>query len=1248
MGVLQLILGASGSGKSTALFQRALERAERDPESRNIVLVPEQFTLESQQALARLSSRGGILNIDVLSFKRLAFRLFEETGLPKREILTESGKNLIIRSVAGGVEDSLEVLGGRMDKSGYVSEIKSILSELEQYGIEGDELRDIIAMSESHGKKMLAAKLRDIRRLRAAFLDFREERFLTAEELPSVFVRVIRENAKAVRWSGRPLSLCGAYFYLDGFTGFTPPQLKELGALMPLAAGVEVTLTIDPQEPLGGTIRDDGLFAMSKRTVRALTEIARESGTEILEPIVLRPGESGNGIPELTAVRSGEPGIRSSSRFRRGGELEFLEKHFLRQEKKTAYSAGPDAIAAAASVSSGATPGAAAGTADVRTAGAMGEKKLQAAAGPADSHEIHLTECPDPVSEITEAAVRIIELVREEGYHFRETAVVCGDLPTYAEDVRRVFTERGIPVFLDQTVPVLMNPALEFIEAACAVTRQNFSYESVMRLLRTGFAGMAEDETDILETYLLGAGIRGKSAWKKAFDRPTKNVGGEDLRLVEDLRADFMEKFLPFAEVYTGTDATLRELAAALWELLDIFDVEGQLQERAEAAAEAGDSAKEKEYEQVFGVIVNVLDEAVGLLGDEKVSGNVFEEILQAGFSEARIGVVPSGIDEAHVGDLQRTRLGNVRAVFFLGVNEGILPARQSGSGIVSEMEREFLAGNGVTLAPTAREKSAIQNYYLYLMFTKPSNGLYLSWSVSGRDGEALRPSSLIAGIRGMFPDITVGTASAGYRRITSEKSILPVLSEGLNALNSLSGEEYQKAERQLKELLAYCFPKDRDAFNSSETPYTAQAAAGRENLARSAARLLIYAYPQKKDPVLSGRTAGALYGSYLKNSVSRLQNFSGCAFRHFARYGLLLREREIFTVDSAEVGEVMHSALELFSRRLEESGEYSWTTIPDGVRDVWIDKSVDESAAKMPLEPFHATSRTEGTLRRIRRILKRSAWAISEQLKAGIFIPSSYEVRFPGIGREEQMQMVLPGGTKMEMEGRIDRIDLSADPEKKKLYMKIVDYKSGMKEFDLKNFYEGLDLQLAVYMNAASALEEDAHPGFEAVCAGLFISHLQDPLIPDGGSLSPEKARDEILKKLKLNGLVNSDPEILERLDSSKEGTSLFVPVGYTKDGALTAASKAVSGEQMKALGTFARGKLQRLGTRMMSGEIAAHPYRDGSDSECAFCPYSDVCMFDPKSGQRYREAPDLSEKELWEKIIETAKEAENGNSSV
>ena len=550
---LQFIFGNSGSGKSHYLYQQIVEESIRHPEKNYLVLVPEQFTMQTQKDLCMAHPRGGIMNIDVLSFGRLAHRVFEETGKERQPILDDEGKNLVLRKIAGNYEDELTVLKGNLKKQGYISEVKSVISEFTQYGIDFEQLDSF--MEGLNSESYLYYKLKDIRKVYEGFEDYLHDKYITKEELLDVLSQNVAE-AKMLKDS---------VIAMDGFTGFTPVQNRLIGELLKVCDKIMLTVEIDRREDPFVYKHPYQLFALSKQMVTSLTEVAQEVKVEIDEPVWLCKNPP--------------------YRFKENPEMAFLEEELFRYSRRK-YS---------------------------------GEKMQSISL-----HEVHT-----PQEEAQYVAEEIRRLVREEGYRYREIAVIASDLNTYADSLEKACERYEIPVFMDHKKSILLNSFVEYLRSLLVMVEQNYTYESVFRYLRTGLCGFTRDEVDRLENYCLALDLKGFKKWDQVWVRKTPMTKKEELEELNQLRVRFVEKLTPLHTVLKKRRKTVKEITLAVYEYLVQEKIQEQLAELEQKFQEEGELALAKEYAQIYRIVLELFDKFVELLGEEEIPLKEYCELLR-------------------------------------------------------------------------------------------------------------------------------------------------------------------------------------------------------------------------------------------------------------------------------------------------------------------------------------------------------------------------------------------------------------------------------------------------------------------------------------------------------------------------------------------------------------------------------------------------------------------------------------------
>ena len=797
---------------------------------------------------------------------------------------------------------------------------------------------------------------------------------------------------------------------------------------------------------------------------------------------------------------------------------------------------------------------------------------------------IRMKEYRTAMDEIKGIAVQIRRLVRQEGYRYGDIAVVLGSVE-YQEHVSRLFGHYEIPVFLDEKRNALSHPFVEFVRAFLKMAEENFSYETVFRYLRSGFSGISTEEADVLENYCLALGIRGVKKYSEKWIRFSKNQIEEELQKVNEIRVKFYDGIKGAVKVLKEQTSTVREKCTVLYEFLEKLEAEKQLAEKEAIFMEEGEAALAKEYHQIFRVIMELLEKYVELLGDECMSLEDFSILLDAGFEEVKVGIIPPGSDRVVVGDMERTRLKDVKVLFLLGMNEGNIPKNIGGGGILSQMEREFLEEHAVSLAPTAKEQVYLQKFYIYYVLTKGADQLYLSYPATDFHGAALRPSYLREAFEKLFPAMTIE-----YNQPDTIAS-LETAGQGLQLLTEqLTAEE-----------------KDVESIRALITWYE-KSPEFREHFEKLWKQLI----KGDAETSIGAAAAKAMYGEGNTYRVTRLERYAACAYAHFLQYGLRLKEREIYEFAAVDMGNLLHSAVELFARKVDK-GPYDWFDLKEETRECLAEECVAEVITDYRNTLLFDSSRNEYMIDRMHRLVKRAVWALTEQIKKGVFVPEKLEAPF-----------YLKEGT-VALHGRIDRIDTYEEDDK--VYVRVLDYKSGAASFDLTALYNGLQLQLAVYLNAAAAMEKKDHEGKTVVPAGLFYFPMKDPMISSESEMSEQSIEAALFKEMSLEGVCNADSKIIHYMDKECTAKSAILPVSFNKDGSLSKNSKAVSTEQFEQLEAFVKTKTAQLGAEIMEGKIAVNPYGTPQKTACDYCAYQGICGFSTKESS-YRKL----EKFQWE----------------
>lgn len=1017
---IQYILGNSGSGKTFYLYEEVRRMAKENPSETFYIVVPEQYTMQTQRDFVLGSERDCIINIDVVSFDRLAYRIFDELGMQQIEVLDDMGKNLLLQKIIQECKDQLKIFTRNVEKPGYIDQIKSLISEFEQYQIETSTLNERVNFTSN---PVLYTKIEDLSLIFDQFRNYLSEQLITNEELLHVFALNITRSSK----------LRNATFVFEGYTGFTPVQEKVVEELAKVGKNLLFTILIDSKDDFRKVGEKHHLFYMSRKYIKQLHEIGERTHCMLEDPIIL----------------SGENG-----RYSHNEELRFLEQNIFRN-KSVKYA-----------------------------------KEL---------NKIQILQFKDPKEETEYIAAMIEKLVRENQGRYQDYAVVTGDIETYGELMKAALSNLSIPFYIDEKKKLSFSAGMEFVKSAIEIVTTNYSYESVFRLLKTGFFDWERKKIDELENFCIKYRIFSGAKWKKSWLEYSKTES--ETEYFEEMRTGFMEIVEPFVNHMTQKNQSVRDKTIQLYDFLVQMQLEKKLEEFAEDFLSKGLFVKEKEYRQSYRKIIEILERMVELLGREQLSNEDFSQVLNAAFDTTKIGTIPAGNDFVLVGDVSRSRFEKIETLFFVGLNDGIVPKATIGSLCFSQQEREELEQRGIVLAPSATERMYMQQFYLYMVFTKPTKQLICSYPMIGLSGTSMMPSHIISQIKKLFPDLKIRIPSiySGTKMLFTQRQAFHILAVCL-------GEEGNHNENALsKNLLQWFLSQDQWADASGK-------------LLKS----LNYRYVEEK---LNKELSNALYGNVLFNSVSRLESFEKCPCMHFLKYGLRIKERETGDFKQIDLGNALHEALERFGSLSKEMNS-AYTSLSRDEQEMLVDQLVNTTLSGMNAEYLLENPRKEYDIRRMKRLVDRTVRTIAREMEESNFVPSYFEVPFERI-RQVIVDDSLDGQNQISMTGKIDRIDLIE--QEKQIDYRVIDYKSGTHKLDYSSVYYGLQMQLAVYAHFAQQLLMDQYPEKKVIPNGIYYYKIDDPLIAIKDQISDADLEDKIAKELALTG--ESNEEIIEVL---------------------------------------------------------------------------------------------------------------------
>lgn len=830
--------------------------------------------------------------------------------------------------------------------------------------------------------------------------------------------------------------------------------------------------------------------------------------------------------------------------------------------------------------------------------------------GPVDG-SIRLSEAVNRREEIEAAAREVIHLVRDEGLRYRDISVLTRDLSSYRELIETIFVDYGIPIFSDQKRTMHHHPLIELIRSSLDTILQNWRYEAVFRALKTDLMYPLGDdlhkrreEVDRLENYVLAFGIHGEH-WrsnKPWIYREYRGLDENDVaqserekqiqKWINGTRWQLSSPLITF-EKNMKKARTVKEKAAELYHYLAGLAVTDKIENLRDRAEKEGRLDEAREHDQVWKAVIDCLDQLVEAAGNERMSLEQFAQVLDTGLDALRFALVPPALDQVLVGSIDRTRSSDIRMTFVLGVNEGILPAKPHEDGILSDEDREGLAARDVELSPNGREQLLDEEYLIYRAFTSPSERLYLSYPLASEDGGSLMPSPLVNRLEKMFPQMQPEFVSGEPYEVPLEEQ-LSFIVPSTRTINHTGG---------LLRRLQKGYPVHDMWWGVYN--WMVQSPKWRD----ATIRRLSSRFYQNKENSLPVDMAEELYGHDIQASVSRMEMFNGCPFTQFLSYGLHLKERDIYRLEAPDIGQLFHAALKMMTEILTSQNK-QWAELTKEECEALSTKVVEELAPRLQRQILLSSSRFHYLKRKLRETVSRSAWTLTRHAKASGFSPIGLELPF-GPGKDlPPLQFDLPNGRKMEIVGRIDRVDKGETSHG--MLLRVIDYKSGVKELNLSEVYYGIALQMLAYLDVVLA-NSKKWLGEEAEPAGALYFHVHNPMLNESDKLADDAIEEKLYKQFKMKGLLLEDEEAVRMMDTGLEsGDSLVIPVGFKKDGSFMSRSSVANHEQFQKLRDHVHHVMKKVGTDITDGVIDISPYKMGGRKPCQFCAFKSVCQFD------------------------------------
>jgi ATP-dependent helicase/nuclease subunit B len=1109
------IAGRAGSGKSRLIFNQIKDQLDKNDGRKLILLVPEQFTLQSERDLIQSLQLPGIMQVEVLSFDRLAERILDEVGGKTRIMIDEQGRHMVLRRIIDDLAPELTIYQKVSRQDGFVQFVSTFLSELKNYNIT-IEMLGLVAKDLTD---TLGNKLHDIALIYEHFNNYLGTRYLDLDERFNLVLERIHEST----------FLRNSLIWMDGFTTLTPQQLSIIHKMMQISSQLTCAYTLD----LSNKCRDQELFASTRRAYDAIERLAFDLQ-----------------LPQEYIHLSGEPSNRNRSLSHLQREIYAYPHHGYQG--------------------------------DVSGLGIFAATTIY--------------------QEVERAAAEIMRLAREAQLRWRDIVVICSDMDRYGHLIGRSFQEYGIPFFTDNKRDIMTHPLVEYILSLLDMFIKNYRPLDVLRYLKTALTDLQIDEVEILENYAITYGIKG-GQWKREFNLG-KDQPLEELNL---WRHSFMDPVANMEEVVRQA-TTVGDYTAGLYDYLQHQDIFVRLEEWIDELKAQGKYEQVYEHTQIWNIVMRIFDQTVDIMGDQPGTLAEYRRILEAGFASYQLGLIPTTVDQVLIGNIEHLKSRGVKALFVLGINDGLLPSVSVLDGLLLEEERSALIEKGLELPGARQRKLEEERLSIYSMLSKPDDVLWISYARADGEGHSLRPSILIDRLTRLFPGLQIHS---------------DVLQDRENQL-AIVGPPRSTFKHLIQQMRQYLDGESLEDFWWQILYWYQQHPQWQPIIERTQQAL----FHRNAVSGLTSQNISAIYPQPFKSSVSRLEQFAACPFAHLVRYGLRPWERVEYSVAMPDIGELLHQCLSSFGEEVARQ-KLPWSDLTSEQSDVLVDSIMDSLVEEFGEGVFASSHRYLYMVERLKRMGRTTVQAVVNHVQKGDFQPAAFEVSFGLKGQFPPITVELADGTKVLLEGRVDRIDILGDGEDS--YVKVIDYKTGNQSLYLDEMYHGLSLQLVVYLQAI--LEQASYWGLDSLKpAGIFYFHIHDPLVRTDDMIA-EKVQQEMQKQFRMKGLVLKDLRLLKSMDHDIKGDSLIIPAAVNLNDTVRETSSVVAEDEWPILLNYADSKVSRLAQEIIQGNASIEPYRRDKDNACTFCPYHSICQFDPLfEGNHYRYLPSYSNDQAME----------------
>ena len=1110
---LKIIYGRAGTGKSEYCYKEIAKKIKE--ENKILVITPEQFSFTAEKKLMESIDTEAVLNAEVVTLSRMAYRVINEIGGITETNLSKCGKAMLIYSILNNNKKNLKFLG-KTDEN--VDMADTAITEFKKHGISVEMLAQEIDKQQDI---YLKNKLQDMHTIYENFEEQIAGKYIDETDL----LTILAENVDKTDMFKNNL------IYIDEFAGFTSQEYEIIKKLVQIAKQVTITINTDELHDIKNP--DTDIFYSNQITVNKLLEVAKNCDIKVEE-------------------------IKLEKTYRfKTPELKYLEQN-LYENRYHKY----------------------------------GE----------NVENLKLFLAKNQYSEIEEVAKNILKLVRDEVYRYRDISIITKNIETYSSLARAIFDKYEIPIFIDENRDLNQNIVIQYILAILEIFIKNWSYEAVFNYIKTGFSNIEEDDMFKLERYCLKWGIK-QNKWKKEFVYgKSEEKDKAEIERLEQIRKDFVGPLINLKKEM-DENKTAEGISKAIYKFLVEQKIAEKVEKKIEELNEIGQIDLANEYESSLQTIIEILDEIVLVFKDDKITIDKYAQILKVGFKNSSLTKIPGTQDQVILGDVDSSRSHKVKAIFIIGLNDGVFPSVNKDEGFLNDSDREILKQDGIELAKGTIDRLYEDNFNIYKAFTTAEEKLYLLYSSSDIQGKALRPSMLINKIKKMYPELKEQSDV-----VESKSEILNKKTTYEELINNISK---LKEQDQIEKIWYYIYD-----YYKKDTDWN-------EKLQQSLKGLNYTNIPEK----IEQENIDKLYGNTLTTSISKLERYRSCPFSYYLQYGLKIKPQEELKIQTLNTGTFIHEVIDEFFGNVKEAG-IELAEITDEQLAEIINKIIDEKLGQSKNYIFTSTAKYRALVVRLKKIITKALKYIIETIVQSRFELLGTELEFGEKGKYKPIRLTLEDGKKVEIIGKIDRIDTAQGKDGK--YLRIIDYKSSIKNIDLNEMYAGLQIQLLTYLDAACK-EEDLMP------AGILYFSMLEQMIKSDRRMEQEEIEEKIRANFKMKGLILADVKVVKLHDKNLEkGASNLVPAYIDKEGNLSdKKTSGVTAEQFADLQKYMYVVIKQISKEILGGNIDLKPYYKDKKTPCKYCDYKSICGFNMGGCEnKYNYIDKKSKEEILAKI--------------